>query len=333
MVELLNKYMSNEISESELIVLKERLNSTTDDELALYFEELWKCEKGEHISLETVKLLKRNIDTKNKETKHKAFYANFWKNLGRIAAIVAIPLMLLMTYFVRNQSSSELLTEMLVSVGSGEKVNMVLPDGTKVKLNAESSLSYDISVFNKKLREVSLDGEAYFEVAKNEKIPFVIATTHLGVEVLGTRFNLSAREEYSTVELNLIEGKVHLLSVDTKDDIVLYANQRAVLDKNTGKFSVYKANNNVATAWLQNELAFQSTPVEKVFREIERTYGVSIKIDADDVELADLFTGTFSTKNLEETLRILQLHYKFNYKIEDNAVCIENFRLNKKSIN
>lgn len=327
MTDLLKKYIDNSLSNNELTNLQREINAVSDDELANYLQELWQVETGENVLKERITTLKHEIDRK---TKNQSKSQLFWKVFSRAVAVIAIPMMLATAYFLYEQAPAKPVTDMMVSVGSGERVNLVLPDGTKVNLNSESTLSYDISTFNKKQREVALAGEAYFEVAKNEKVPFLIGTSHLNVEVLGTTFNLLARNENESIELSLIEGKVHLVSSITKEDVVLYSKQCAVLDKNTGKISVFKANNNMATAWRRSELAFQATPVSKVLREIERSYGITIELDANNAGLDDLFTGTFSTKNLEETLAILKMHYRFNYSIDGNVVHIDSFKLNKR---
>jgi len=172
-----------------------------------------------------------------------------------------------------------------------------------------------------------LSGEAYFDVTKNERIPFRIETADLDVEVLGTIFNLLARDCDSQIKLSLLEGKVHLCSTKSKEEAVLYPNQRALLNKENGKIHISKADNNTSTAWTRNELVFKATPISKVLREIERSYGVTIQMNFTDELLDDLFTGTFSTKNLNETFSILKLHYR----IKGNVVYIDDFKLNRKT--
>ena len=328
MKSFLRKYIDNNLSNSELLAFRTKLNSSADNEISGYLQEFWAEETGESISHEVLIALKKEID--RKIGKQKLKQGEFWKTVSRAAAIIAIPLLIFTAYHTYRQTPAKVITNMIVSVGPGERVNMVLPDGTKVNLNAETTLSYDISTFNKKFREISLSGEAYFEVANNERIPFLIETGDLDVEVLGTSFNLSAREEDAYIELSLLEGKVHLRSTKSQEDVVLYSNQLATLNKETGKISISKVNNNASIAWRKDELVFKATPISKVLREIERSYGITIQMNPADEPLDDLFTGTFSTKNLNETFSILQLHYRFNYVIKGNVVHVDDFKLNKK---
>jgi len=110
----------------------------------------------------------------------------------------------------------------------------------------------------------------------------------------------------------------------------LFANQRAVLDKRTGSIRVFKNDNLTAVSWLKGELVFHATPILNVFRSIERSYGIKIHLTQPNFPDNDLFTGTFSTDNLYETLNILKMHYRFDYTIQGKNVAIENFRLNHK---
>ncbi len=328
MKNLLQKYIDNRLSTYELLELQKSINASTDEELEAHLHEVWKNETGKHIDSEIITALKKEIDAKNARKQWSQRY--FMRKTMRVAAIIAVPLFAVFMYFLIDRLPTQAASDMIVSVGAGERVSIVLPDGTKANLNAETTLSYNVNDFNRKLREIALGGEAYFEVARNEKIPFVIKTKHMDVKVLGTTFNLQARDEETTTELNLIEGKVSLTSCSTNQNVVLYANQRAVLDKRTGNIKVIKAEPEVSTGWLSGELVFHATPIRKVFKEIERSYGVTIQIDKNEMLYNDLFTGTFSARNLNETLEILKMHYHFNYTIVGKQVAIKDFRLNNK---
>jgi len=328
MTDLLQKYATNQLSITELSELKKNINSSTDEEMETYLLELWKKETGKHIDMSILEEIKQSIDGENARKKWSRRI--FIKKVLRVAAMIAVPVIATFMYFLIEKIPTPAVSDMIVSVGSGEQVSITLPDGTKVKLNSETTLNYNINDFNRKVREISLGGEAYFEVARNEKIPFVIKTKDMDVTVLGTTFNLQARDEELTTELNLIEGKVSLTAYATNQNVVLYANQKAILDKRTGDIKVIKDNPEVSTAWLRGELVFHATPIRKVFKEIERNYGIKILIDEHEILYNDLFTGTFSTDNLNETLEILKMHYRFNYIITGKEVAIKDFRLNNK---
>jgi len=331
MQSLLKKYIANRLSNKELVDLKNIVNTMTDEELEFHLLECWKKETGQVAGQDLLDELKYRIDQVNTRTTRNS--SRTWRKLAGIAAAVLIPLFAAFLYLVIEKAPVHNTNDMTVYVGSGERSTVVLPDGTKINLNSETQLTYDTRNFNRKFCKVSLDGEAYFQVAKNKKRPFIIQTDHLQVEVLGTEFNLRARKDESVTEVNLVEGKVMLTnSQNPKDTATLVADHRAIFDENTGSITVDKIDPSNAAPWLKGELTFYATPIQTVLKEIERSYGINFTMTHSEVITDDLFTGTFSTINLRETLEILKMHYKFNYTIKGKSVIIENFRVNKKGI-
>lgn len=328
MKELLQKYMDNSLTNSELTELQKSVNALSDEELEPYLQTFWQKEKGIGVSSEKIAALKKEIDELNSRKQWTRHY--YMKRVTRAAAAILIPLLIVSIYLLYNEIPAKAASDMIVSVGKGERVSIVLPDGTRASLNSETTLSYNVNDFNKKARQISLNGEGYFQVAKNKDIPFVIKTSDLGVEVLGTTFNLLARNEDESIEVSLIEGKVQLTSRATSESVVLYPNHKAVLDKKTGKIDIFSTDVSLSTAWRRGELVFNSTPISKVFREIERNFGVTIRIENSRSSMDDLFTGTFSTANLNETMSILKMHYLFNYSIEGKTIRIRDFNLNNR---
>jgi ferric-dicitrate binding protein FerR (iron transport regulator) len=328
MTHLVKKYYENQLSVDELSTLKESINAASDEELEKIMTELWQQDDGSSADEETITGMKQEIDRLNARQKWQK--RKLLRILFRAAAIIAVPLVAAITINLLDRLPAPAASDMIVSVGPGEKVNIVLPDGTRVKLNSETTLNYSINDFNRKLREIDLRGEAYFEVARNERKPFIINTKSLDIKVLGTVFNLQAREDELTTEIDLLEGEVALTSNTTNQQVRLYASQRAVLDKTTGSIRIIKNVTPEGAAWVKGELVFHATPVRNVLKAIERNYGVSIHLDRNDSIFNDLFTGKFSTGNLNETLDILKMHYRFNYQIKGNDVAISNFRLNQR---
>lgn len=328
MTDLVKKYYENQLSVEELLQLKESINAASDEDLEQALTGLWQQEKGRKADEATILGIKKEIDRLNSRQKWQR--KKLMRIVFRAAAIIAVPLIAAFTINLLDRLPTPAASDMIVAVGPGEKVNIVLPDGTRVKLNSETTLNYGINDFNRKSREISLTGEAYFEVARNERKPFIIKTKALDVKVLGTVFNLQAREDELTTEIDLLEGEVALTSNRTQQQVRLYASQRAVLDKSTGSIRVIKNASPVGAAWVKGELVFHATPVRDVFKAIERNYGVAIQLDKEDSSYNDLFTGRFSTANLNETLEILKMHYRFSYQIKGNEVAIQNFRLNQR---
>jgi transmembrane sensor len=188
-----------------------------------------------------------------------------------------------------------------ISTRNGTRTNLLLPDGTKVKLNAGSSISYDSS-FNKAIREVSLLGEAYFDVVKNKERPFIIHTSKINIKVLGTEFNVKSYPTDHTTEASLIRGSIEVTFRDKPNKkFILKPNQKIVVDNeqktediletlrknnpvkihglpaNIKKLTYqYKTGTIIETSWVQDKLIFQDELFEDIARQLERWYGVTI---------------------------------------------------------
>jgi len=321
MNELFEKYLSNKLTNEEFLEFQKLVNASTNKELEKMMHTSWEVEKGNKINKDIYTDIKAEIDKTNKFTIKLANQTAFRKSMRLVAAIL-IPAILITSYLYFNTISKTPLNDMVVTVAEGEKATITLPDGTKANLNAETTISYDTYNFNKKDRRVTLKGEAYFQVAHNKNKPFIIKTSHMDVMVLGTTFNLSARDDNKLTELDLKEGKVSISSNLNNKEVILYPNQKAILDNHTGTISVVRSNPDQASAWTKGEMVFHGMEVKNIFREIERSYGVKIYARCPDSIMNDLFTGTFSSGNLDETLRILKMHYKFHYTIDGRNVRI-----------
>ncbi len=324
MKNLFQKYFDNNLTDQEFQEFKKLLNSSSDEKIEKILRQLWDEEKGGAFYSQKLLEIKQNIDKANKKTSHSIF-----KKSVQIAAAIIVPFIIITTLVYNAGNKASPLSDMIVSVEEGEKANIILPDSTKVNLNAQSLLSYNVNEFNRKERRINFSGEAYFEIAKNNK-PFIIQTSHMEVQVVGTSFNLRARDENISTEIDLLEGKVNLTSNTTKESILLLPHQKAILDKKSGKIKIVSGTPVESTAWRKGQLVFHGVDIKEVFREIERTYGVKIQVNCNDTLPYDIFTGTFSTNNLNETIDVLKLHYQFDYVIKGNKIFIDNFKLNKK---
>jgi ferric-dicitrate binding protein FerR (iron transport regulator) len=182
-------------------------------------------------------------------------------------------------------------------------------------------LRYAPQTFNRSERCVKFEGEAYFDVAKKTSLPFIINTTDLSVKVLGTKFNLSAREKDAVVQLSLEEGHVSLFSLLSKDEKEVFANQQAVLDKSTGKITIISlADIKSNSSWRRGELIFGNTKLSDVLKTLENNYDITISMPAGINTSADLFTGYIPSNNLSEALEIIKTSYHLNFTLLGNQV-------------
>lgn len=197
--------------------------------------------------------------------------------------------------------------------------NVVLADGTKVWLNASSAIKYPVS-FVGDIRKVYLTGEAYFEVAHDKTKPFIVSTSQMDVEVLGTTFNVMAYPEDKTVETTLVTGQVKIRT--DKNKLLLEPGMQASLDKETQLLDKNEANTDLITSWRFGKYVFEYENLEGVMSKLSRWYDV-------DVSFANLekknihFSGTlFKYHDINETLHIIELTTNVKFENIENSITV-----------
>ena len=242
-----------------------------------------------------------------------------WK-IGSIAASIALLISLSWIIFTANKEEPQSLQAVMVP--AGQRVQLVLGDGTKVWLNSKSTFTYPTS-FGKNIREVELDGEGYFEVTKNEKAPFIVKTRKYDIKVLGTTFNVSAyQNKLSAFETSLLEGAIDVSTGDQTEWISLTPNEKVteidgILQKDT-------INNPEHLRWREGLICLDDEPFENLMRKFAVYYGIDIVINNPNV-LKYKCTGKFrQTDGIEYALRVLQKDVKFKYLRNDelNSITI-----------
>lgn len=285
---------------------------------------------------------------------------------NRLIALCSFAIMAIIsgTLFYTNSNNAqkelaEIHTTNQVNTKNGSKTNLVLPDGTKVWLNSSSQLTYDKNYGNK-LREVSLSGEAYFDVVKNADKPFVIHTTKMDIKVLGTAFNVKSYPGEKTTETSLIRGSIEVTVKDRQEKIMLKPNEKlvinnedataetnpkaykkaaiqskAVIEKPIISLShltfLPKDSTVIETAWVQNKFIFSSETFDEVALKMERWYSVNIEF-ADESLKTERLTGNFEKETVVEALNALQLTKRnsFYYTIKSNNITIYKHTITKK---
>ena len=316
-----DKYRKDTLSPVELQVLREEVNAMSDNELEQSLYQAWKEEEidSTFVGDERVTEIKRKIDAViGKEHSTVPMFIR----VGQIAAAVLLPVFIALSVYLYCENNRITSEEMIVSTGMGERANVTLPDGTRVSLNSNSKLGYIPKTYNQEERNIEFSGEAYFRVVKNTAVPFIIDAKGLKVQVLGTTFNLSVRENAQTAELALEEGSVQLLSVKSNKRVTLSPLQKAILDQNTGAITVVSDENvRDASAWRLGNMVFRNTPLSEVLRTIEENYNVSIEMNSD-IRLTDQFTGTVPVGNLNEVLEVLEKSYHFKTEITGKIILL-----------
>lgn len=215
----------------------------------------------------------------------------------------------------------------------GAKTKVVLPDSSVVMLNAGSKLRYS-NLFNETNRDLSLEGEAYFKVAKNKDIPFVVDAFGFEVEAVGTEFNVKAYKEEKVIETSLVEGKVKLSHKTEKiaKNIYLNPNHKATFykvatnEKNKPRLII---NTNVdlspILAWRENQLILDKELLIDLAVKLERMYDCKFHFDAEEVMNYE-FTGSIHNLTLNEIMDIIKISSPIKYDIKGNDVYVKKDR-------
>lgn len=224
-----------------------------------------------------------------------------------------------LNYQINDQSNST--AYHTITTPKGGQYQIALADGTKIWINAGSTVKFPASFAAAKNRSVSLVGEAYFEVAKDPAHPFLVATKGQQVAVLGTHFNVSAYPEDNSVKTMLLEGSVRIDPENTSlNSTLLKPNQQATLTP--GKVSVKDVDADEAIDWKNGEFIFRKEPLEQVMRKIARWYDVDVVYE--DAQLGKVLIGGFVSKSEQfvEVLRTLEIAAKVQFKIEGRRVTV-----------
>lgn len=212
-----------------------------------------------------------------------------------------------------------------LSTPIGGQYFVTLPDGTKVWLNASTSLRFP-TAFAGNERKVEVDGEAYFEVTKNAAMPFIVKAGNEEIKVLGTHFNVMAYAEDKVIKTTLLEGivKVSLIgsskSETTNASITLKPGQQSQIDLNNG-LTIVEADPEEAIAWKNGYFIFNNENIESIMLKISRWYHVKVTYEIDPAE--KIFTGNISrSQNVSEVLKMLELTDAIHFKIEGKSITV-----------
>jgi len=208
---------------------------------------------------------------------------------------------------------------------NGQQLSIKLPDGTLVTLNAGSMLSYP-KQFEDTLREVRLIGEAFFDVTRNEKAPFIIHTGEVTTKVLGTSFNVRAYPENREVQVAVVEGKVkvRMSSGLDKNGVCLVKSEMVTVQKEHGKLIVSDYDEKDQIGWKDGILYFEKSDFTSTVRKLERWYGVKIHIgEGRKMDPSWRFSGKFKNKPLDYILGVMSYPHQFSFKINDKTVSLQ----------
>ena len=323
--ELITNYLSGGLGTEELTELEDWLKASPENQK--YFRqirEVWFSTIGANEETRYDKeaafqrfLSKTQVAAEKKVIKkhplHKYMYA--------AAAIALLCLISFASYWSGSEQVKKQFAEMVIEAPLGSKTKLYLPDGTLVWLNAGSKITYSQG-FGVAERKLQLAGEGYFEVTKNEQLPFEIKTKELELRVLGTKFNFRNYPEDEEISVDLLEGKVSLKnSLKNNSLCYLEPDQKAILNKRNGELQISSVEAEYASEWTNGFLFFDEDLLPDIAKELERSYNVKITLEDSSLDTFR-FYGNFVRKeqSIRDILDMLASTGKLQYHINGRNI-------------
>ena len=293
------------------------------------FDELLKEEYLENRNLDHI-LHRIHYEINTKSTAQKASkYPGIVKWAYRIAGILLIPLAFLIGLQMNNEHHLKKEAWVEIKAPAWTRAQFSLPDGTIGWLNSNSSVKYKEDFIQN--RQITLKGEAFFDVFKDKQRPFIVTTNDISIKVLGTRFNIASYDNEKDVEVTLKEGKL-LFNAKTKNkSYIMRPNDLVIFNKVNMDFTTELVDPNKYLSWTDGMLVFRNDPLDIIARRLERWYNIDVEIDG--VQTEDLrLRATFKDESLEEVLDLLKRSLPIDYRIENQDLKTNEIYSRKKVI-
>jgi transmembrane sensor len=247
----------------------------------------------------------------------------------RIAGIIILPLLLLMGIRTYIEAGFKKETWVEIKAPAWTRAQFSLPDGTTGWLNSNSSVKY-LGDFTSD-RKITLNGEAFFDVYKDQKHPFIINTNEISVKVAGTRFNIASYENENNVEVVLEEGKLIFNDKELTKSYTMDPNDLLIYDKTQKDFTTEVVQPQKYLSWTEGKLVFRNDPLDVIARRLERWYNIDIEIKGNLTEDLRL-RATFIGEGLEEVLGLLKRSLPIDFKIQNGDLKPDETYTKKKVI-
>lgn len=322
--ELLWKYLNKECSEEEYAEILDWVNQSEDNKHKLFrMEEMWSM--GKYVQYSQTKYLNKARHRFDKKIKAKGAVSQKRKmlfNTMKYAAISVFVLggaLLAMNYLKPSEPDAE-----WIVLSSDKNVKeCLLPDGTTVWLNKNTTLKYKFASAKQNTYEIFLEGEGFFDVPKNKQRQFIVNTDLMKIKVLGTEFNVKALPNSGLEETSLVDGRI-LVEGKSNDCYILSPGERAIVDKNSSKIVVESVNVKLEGFWREGMFPFESASIYDIAETLEQHYNVKIFI-SPNVDASNTYSGVLKQKDsIETVLSSLKNAIRISYKIKDQRVYIDN---------
>ncbi len=319
---LVGKYVAGEATTSEAKQVEHWCNESEDNRAELlkirqmlekiddyYLSKKFKTEAAwQKVQSETRELPIKTAQLHSSRTK---VITNFLKYAAVILVVITLGLA---GYYLAFKNHTGIVNQEIISGEKQVVSEYILPDGSLVALNSNSKLIFP-KTFKKDIREVTIVGEAFFEVEPNPEKPFIIDAGNAQVKVLGTSFNVRAYPENEMVEVIVESGKVQVSrekessgSTDEKPDVVLNPGEKGVVSSKSGKPKKWVNTDRNFSAWKTHNLEFTETPLKQVADYLEKVYHIEVQLKDKEINNLTL-TATFNKKPIDFVLNVIQLTF------------------------
>lgn len=225
-----------------------------------------------------------------------------------------------------NSSDLEKVAYNTIKIPYGKKFRLQLSDGTLVHLNAGTTLRYPVKFIAGENRQVFLDGEAFFDVAKDKKHPFIVNADELNVRVLGTHFNVSNYPEDAATDVVLVEGSVGMYrsneEFDAAKNTILKPGFKGSFNKENTKISTKEVITDIYTSWINGGLTFRNMAFKNIITKLERRYNVTI-VNKNEKLANEKFNASFKEESIENVMSYFNDIHGINYTIKNNQILIK----------
>ncbi|OXA76826.1 FecR family protein [Flavobacterium aquidurense] len=225
-----------------------------------------------------------------------------------------------------NNSDLEKVTYNTIKIPYGKRFQLQLSDGTLVHLNSGTTLKYPVKFIAGENRQVFLDGEAFFDVAKDKKHPFIVNADNLNVRVLGTHFNVSNYPEDAVTDVVLVEGSVGMYNIneefDADKNTVLKPGYKGSFNKENNMIFTKPVITDIYTSWINGGLTFRNMTFKNIITKLERRYNVTI-VNKNEKLANEKFNASFSDESIEKVMSYFNDIHGINYTIKNNQILIK----------
>ena len=321
--ELLARYFSGECSSEEKKLLESWMRADPKNKIEMdNLEKIWAVSdlpNKNWNAQEALKKVTERIDRHLPERQQLIVRYPLAKVLRYAAVVLIFIVSILIISRIYLNQAVPVITEVLVPNGTTKEI--VLPDHSKVLLDAGSLLTYS-DRFGEKFREVNLQGEGYFEITGNPQIPFIVDAGDAVIKVIGTKFNVRAWKSSHMVKVVVEEGKVLFASKDDSEDytVIIAKNQLSTLLENGKPQTPQVVDISQYLAWMNRTMNFQNVPLNEIFQQLERWYNVTINIDNKSLLFIPVTINIPEQPSIEGYLNLIASIFELKYEISGENV-------------